>query len=40
MVYWGHDKDTGVERCFGRLKEHLGLDHPTLRRMAKVKAHA
>jgi IS5 family transposase len=31
---------TGVERSFGRLKEHLGLDPSTLRGMAKVKPHA
>lgn len=35
-----YNQRTGVERCFGRLKEYLGLNHPTLRGMAKVKTHA
>ena len=35
-----YNKRTGVERCFGRLKEHIGLDNLTLRGLAKVKTHA
>lgn len=34
-----YNKRTGVERCFGRLKEHLGLDKLTLRGIKKVKTH-
>lgn len=35
-----YNKRTGVERCFGRLKEHIGLDNLTLHGLAKVKTHA
>jgi IS5 family transposase len=36
-----YNKRTGVERCFGRLKEHLGLETGlNVRGIKKVKTHA
>lgn len=35
-----YNQRTGVERCPGRPKEHIGLDNLTLRDLAKVKTHA
>jgi len=35
-----YNQRSGVERCFGRLKEHLGLEHLKLRGIKKVITHA